>query len=179
MSQIIPAFPVPYLFGALYWYSVFGWTQRKRLEPVSETGAWQQIGPVATVLAAILAIIGGLIAVAYSVTLAGVTGAAVAIFGVSLGARYPLFFRFQRGGSLAALAGALLAVNPLWPLLTLVLGALSYLITKSSFAAWTLAWVGLPLIGLALSQDLWLTLASTLSAVIWVLPLPKKPNARP
>jgi glycerol-3-phosphate acyltransferase PlsY len=171
MSQIIPAFPVAYLFGALYWYSLFGWTQRKRLGAVSESGAWQQIGPVATVLAATLAVIGGLIAVAYSVTLAGVPGAALAIFGVSLGARYPIFFRFQRGGSLAALAGALSAVNPLWPLLTLMLGALSYLITRSLFPSRIVAWVGLPLIGLALSQDLRLASAALLSALIWIFPL--------
>lgn len=171
MSQIIPAFPVAYLFGALYWYSVFGWTQGKRLGPVSETGAWQQIGPVATILAALLSGIGGIIAVAYSVTLAGVPGAAVAIFGVSLGARYPIFFRFQRGGSLAALAGALAAVNPLWPLLTMGLGALSYLFTRSLFPSWIVAWVGLPLIGLALSQDLWLTSAALLGALIWIFPL--------
>lgn len=176
MSQIIPAFPVAYLFGALYWYPVFGWLQHKRLGAASEASAWQQIGPVATVLAAILALIGGLIAVAYSVTLAGVPGAAVAILGVSLGARYPLFFRFQKGGSLAALAGALLAVSPLWPVLTLLLGALTYLVTRSWFVARIVAWVGLPLTGLALTQDLGLSIAALFSALIWLFPLEKPPH---
>ncbi|MFC3832173.1 MULTISPECIES: glycerol-3-phosphate acyltransferase [Deinococcus] len=115
MAALLLVFAVSYLLGSLVAGVLYS---RRRGEDIrgrdlpGGSGTYRQYGVGAAVLVTVLDIVKGAVAAGVGLILAP-EATWVAMLGVVLGHCYPLYFRFQGGGGIAPLLGALLVAAPL------------------------------------------------------------------
>lgn len=115
MAALLLVFAVSYLLGSLVAGVLYS---QRRGEDIrgrdlpGGSGTYRQYGVVAAVLVTVLDIVKGAVAAGVGLILAP-EATWVAMLGVVLGHCYPLYFRFQGGGGIAPLLGALLVAAPI------------------------------------------------------------------
>ena len=120
---------------------------------IGTTNALRVMGKKAGVITLVVDVLKGTIAVLIGFLLAGSAGEAWCVLAVFCGHVWPVFYKFKGGKGVATAFGALLGLNPLMALLTLLIVVIAVLISKRMSVGSITGAVVFPFISMFMERD--------------------------